>query len=262
MQGVQEQSASTQGRSAPRWRDPELGAMLQRARLRLSVTAFSLAHAAWEMGVPLSCQEVTRIELGRRHPTPWHLHAWMEVLALSEIEREALILRWAKAPRWNEVTSMATWRQLLAEVGKPVPVTRQARSGRLHSKRRVEVGTAFKLRLTAEEDTLVRKAATLYGITMSDLIRDAVFDAVARRRKAKHRETIGPKVADHNVRLGLTPEASAVIKMIGHGLDLAPWVRLIVLDDLESGRAAKRYQTGDRANSVPATPQGEAEPAA
>lgn len=123
------------------------------------------------------------------------------------------------------------------------------------------MGTSFKLRLTEEEDALLRKAALFYGVTLSELVRSAVKDAITKRRKAKPRSEVGPRTADHNVRLNLSPEAAGAVRNLSHGLRLAPWVRLIVLDDVESGRAAARYQrqasqtTSNAAPAEPAAPQ-------
>lgn len=120
------------------------------------------------------------------------------------------------------------------------------------------MGTSFKLRLTEEEDGLVRKAAKFYGVNLSELVRSAVHDAIARGRKARPRAEVGARTADHNVRLGLTPERAAAVRKLSHGLKLAPWVRLIVLDDIESGRAAARYQRQAQGAQQPET---EAQPA-
>lgn len=212
-------------------------------RKALSVSALELAHAAWELGVPLSCTEVNRIEQAQRHPTPWHLHAWMEVLNLPQAKRWQLVREWARSPRWSgTVTSWSDWCQLLAGHDRPVPVTREARSGRLRQRPKgVVVGATFKLRLTAAEDTLLRQTAVFCKVTPSQLIRDSVFEAIAKRRKVVPRETSATRVASTNVRLELTPQALSSFRRVSYGLDFAAWARLIVLDDIETGRCVARY---------------------
>lgn len=227
----------------------------------MCVSALELAHAAWELGVPLSCTEVNRIEQAQRHPTPWHLHAWMEVLNLPQAKRVGLVKQWARSPRWNDtVTSWSTWRQLLAEHDQPVPVTREARSGRLRQKpiKGVAVGTAFKMRLTPAEDVLLRQTAAFCKVTPSQLIRGAVLDAIAKRRKAAARETEVPRTTAINVRLELTPQALSSFRKLACGLDFAAWARLIVLADIESGRCVARYVSVPAPSSPPADPPADA----
>ena len=246
-----------QGKSA--WRDRRLGAALRDERRALCVSALELANAAWEIGVPLSCTEVHRIEQAQRHPTPWHLYAWMEVLNLSEARRRQLVAQWAESPRWSStVTSWETWRQLLAEHDQPVPVTREARSARLRQNDRgFVVGATFKLRLTVSEHGLVRKTARFCDVPVSKLIRDAVFAAIAEQRTITPRDENpslgGPRTESTNVRLSLGGPDLATFRRLAYGLDFAAWARLIVLEDIETGRCAARYGVGEM-TAPPAAP--------
>lgn len=109
------------------------------------------------------------------------------------------------------------------------------------------MGSSFKLRLTPQEDVLLTKSAVFFGVRISALVRDAVSDAVTHRRRAKPREgdddgDAPARTATHNVRLNLSAVAQKAIRRLSHGLELAPWVRLILLEDLESGRAHNRYR--------------------
>lgn len=219
--------------------------MLLHFRDRASITANDLANAGWERGVPLSIPDVCRAERAERHPTAWHLDVVLHVLGLSDDEATELVERWALHPRRRgQGITWSSWRQLLADEHLPVPVARLARPDRLHSPRRVDVSANLKLRLTADEDTLLRKSVSLFGVTVTDLVRDSVFAAIAQRRAFRPGRTqVGPKDRAHNLRIRLENEQLNGFRRIAANHDFAAWVRFIVLDDLEDGTAAARYRT-------------------
>ena len=123
------------------------------------------------------------------------------------------------------------------------------------------MGATFKLRLTTAEDTLLRQSAAFCRVTPSQLIRDSVLDAVAKRRKVVPRETTEARTASTNVRLELTPQALSSFRRVSYGLDFAAWARLIVLNDIETGRCVARYLPTAAAPKTAEAPSEVAAPA-
>lgn len=114
------------------------------------------------------------------------------------------------------------------------------------------MAASFKLRLTTKEDALLRSFAQLHAVRVSTIVRDAVCDALRARRKASPRDPEGPRETAHNVRLVLTQNQRATFRSLSHGVDFNTWAWLVVMEDLENGRAAARYRSAPTSAPVEA----------
>lgn len=223
------------------WRDPELARMLREHREKRGVHAVGLAAASWaNHGTPLDTVEIHRLERAARHPTPWAINAYIKVLGLDDTAAVALIRRWGLHPKYRDALgpnpTMKSWAEFLKQHGPPLPITRPVQPNRLKSHRGGLVSGNVKVRFSTVEDALVRTTAAVRDTTVSDLVRNAIHDAIEHRREFSGRPSDAVRSEERNVRLQLSDSAIRVIEEISHGLEFAAWARLAVLDYIETGR--------------------------
>jgi hypothetical protein len=233
-----------------------LGSWVRTRREEVCLSQPEVSERAWKhFGVPLDPAVLSEIERGLRWPGVHCVDALLVLLGLTSEQQEELVTLFARNPNHEGDFDASTWKRFVRSEERPIPMSRRVGSKRLRRGKGGSVGDldagegegegvpvqqTLKLRMTKEDDALLRVQAAAAGLSVSDVVRIVVEDALERRQTEYEVPSEDlPRTVDRNVRITLSTDQLVTQRTIGHGHSFAFWAYLILFDAIKTGKAAK-----------------------